>query len=69
MNKTLHFVAIIKETNDIATSATKSGIARFLGVSYWTIHRHSINTDFFENAQYKLWSNVPHIKARTKSII
>ena len=63
------YIGILKENNSIATASTKSGIAWFLGVSYRTIHRHIDNTDYYECEKYIIYKNVPHIKARTKSII
>ena len=63
-----NYVAIQKQTNEIATSSTKSGIAWFLGISYRTVHRKLNLSSRYECDKYIIWRDVPHIKARQKRI-
>ena len=68
--KKTYYLCLVKATNNMIVSATKTFIARRLGIHVRTISRNMEKTDIYDTPEYTIWSNVPvhRAKPRGKSV-
>ena len=60
-----YYVAVIKATNDILISTSKTDIADHLSINVKTVTRHLNDSSIYSNDKYILWSDVPTHSKRT----
>lgn len=60
-----YYVAVIRATNDILISTSKTDIADHLSINVKTVTRHLKDSSIYSNDKYILWSDVPTHSKRT----